>query len=77
MKRPSISCVFRGGACALPCPWLRADNGAMIGAAGWRRFVADCGATGRRSAESIADRIEISGDESLGRRVVDNLNMMI
>ena len=34
-------------------------------------------ATGRRSAESIADRIEISGDESLGRRVVDNLNMMI
>jgi uncharacterized protein (TIGR03083 family) len=34
-------------------------------------------ATGRRSVESIADRIAISGDESLGRRVVDNLNMMI
>ena len=34
-------------------------------------------ATGRRSAGSIADRIEITGDESLGRRVVDNLNMMI
>ena len=34
-------------------------------------------ATGRRGAESIAERIEITGDESLGRRVVDNLNMMI
>jgi uncharacterized protein (TIGR03083 family) len=34
-------------------------------------------ATGRRGAQSIAERIEITGDVSLGRRVVDNLNMMI
>jgi uncharacterized protein (TIGR03083 family) len=34
-------------------------------------------ATGRRNATSIADRIELSGDRSLGQRVVDNLNMMI
>lgn len=34
-------------------------------------------ATGRSSAATLADRIAISGDESLGRRVVDNLNMMI
>ncbi len=34
-------------------------------------------ATGRRAAESMAERIALTGDESLGRRVVDNLNMMI
>ncbi len=34
-------------------------------------------ATGRRTAASMADRIALTGDQSLGRRVVDNLNMMI
>ncbi|MGZ7087235.1 MAG: maleylpyruvate isomerase family mycothiol-dependent enzyme, partial [Ilumatobacteraceae bacterium] len=34
-------------------------------------------ATGRRAAASMAERIALTGDESLGRRVVDNLNMMI
>jgi uncharacterized protein (TIGR03083 family) len=34
-------------------------------------------ATGRRTAASIAERIELGGDSSLGQRVVDNLNMMI
>jgi uncharacterized protein (TIGR03083 family) len=34
-------------------------------------------ATGRCTAASIADRIELTGDQSLGQRVVDNLNMMI
>ncbi|MEP7201457.1 MAG: maleylpyruvate isomerase family mycothiol-dependent enzyme [Ilumatobacteraceae bacterium] len=34
-------------------------------------------ATGRRTAAAIADRIDISGDQALGQRVVDNLNMMI
>jgi uncharacterized protein (TIGR03083 family) len=34
-------------------------------------------ATGRGDAESRSEGIEISGDESLARRVVDNLNMMI
>ncbi|MDP9463359.1 MAG: maleylpyruvate isomerase family mycothiol-dependent enzyme [Actinomycetota bacterium] len=34
-------------------------------------------ATGRRTATAIADRIDLVGDQSLGQRVVDNLNMMI
>ena len=34
-------------------------------------------ANGRRTAESIAERIELGGDRSLGQRVVDNLSMMI
>jgi uncharacterized protein (TIGR03083 family) len=34
-------------------------------------------ATGRCTAATIADRIELAGDRSLGQRVVDNLNMMI
>lgn len=34
-------------------------------------------ATGRRTATSIADRIDLAGDQLLGQRVVDNLNMMI
>ncbi len=34
-------------------------------------------ATGRRTAAAIADRIELCGDQVLGQRVVDNLNMMI
>ncbi len=34
-------------------------------------------ATGRRTAASMAERIELGGDTSLGQRVVDNLNMMI
>ncbi|HEX2785095.1 MAG TPA: SCP2 sterol-binding domain-containing protein, partial [Ilumatobacteraceae bacterium] len=34
-------------------------------------------ATGRRTAASIAERIELGGDASLGQRIVDNLNMMI
>ena len=34
-------------------------------------------ATGRRTASSIADRIELGGDRALGQRVVDNLSMMI
>ena len=34
-------------------------------------------ATGRCNAASIADRIELAGDQALGQRVVDNLNMMI
>jgi uncharacterized protein (TIGR03083 family) len=34
-------------------------------------------ATGRCTAAAIADRIELAGDQSLGQRVVDNLNMMI
>ena len=34
-------------------------------------------ATGRRPAASMAERIAVTGDQSLGRRVVDNLNMMI
>ena len=34
-------------------------------------------ATGRRSAADIANRIDLAGDHELGRRVVDNLNMMI
>lgn len=34
-------------------------------------------ATGRRPAAAIATRIALSGDEALGQRVVDNLNMMI
>jgi uncharacterized protein (TIGR03083 family) len=34
-------------------------------------------ATGRRTAASIAERIDLAGDHALGQRVVDNLNMMI
>ena len=34
-------------------------------------------ATGRCTAASLADRIRLAGDQSLGQRVVDNLNMMI
>ena len=34
-------------------------------------------ATGRRPASALADRIALAGDEALGQRVVDNLNMMI
>ncbi|HEX2783965.1 MAG TPA: maleylpyruvate isomerase family mycothiol-dependent enzyme [Ilumatobacteraceae bacterium] len=34
-------------------------------------------ATGRRTAASIAERIELGGDASLGQCIVDNLNMMI
>ena len=34
-------------------------------------------ATGRRTAVMIGDRIELSGDEILARKIVDNLNMMI
>ena len=34
-------------------------------------------ATGRRTATSLADRIDIIGDAALAQRVVDNLNMMI
>ena len=34
-------------------------------------------ATGRRPASALADRIALTGDEVLGQRVVDNLNMMI
>ncbi len=34
-------------------------------------------ATGRRTATSIADRIDLAGDQALGQCVVDNLNMMI
>ncbi len=34
-------------------------------------------ATGRRTAATIADRIDLGGDEVLGQRIVDNLNMMI
>jgi uncharacterized protein (TIGR03083 family) len=34
-------------------------------------------ATGRRTAATIADRIDLAGDHALGQRVVDNLNMMI
>ncbi|MEY2446260.1 MAG: hypothetical protein QOE00_2840 [Ilumatobacteraceae bacterium] len=34
-------------------------------------------ATGRRNAASIADRIELGGDQALGQRVVDHLSMMI
>jgi uncharacterized protein (TIGR03083 family) len=34
-------------------------------------------ANGRRTAESIAERIELGGDRSLGQRVVDNLSTMI
>lgn len=34
-------------------------------------------ATGRCTAAAIADRIELAGDQVLGQRVVDNLNMMI
>jgi uncharacterized protein (TIGR03083 family) len=34
-------------------------------------------ATGRCTAATIAARIELAGDQSLGQRVVDNLNMMI
>jgi uncharacterized protein (TIGR03083 family) len=34
-------------------------------------------ALGRRTADALADRITIEGDQQLGRRVVDQLNMMI
>jgi uncharacterized protein (TIGR03083 family) len=34
-------------------------------------------ATGRRTATSLADRIDLAGDQALGQRVVDNLNTMI
>jgi uncharacterized protein (TIGR03083 family) len=34
-------------------------------------------ATGRRTAAMISDSIALSGDETLARKVVDNLNMMI
>jgi hypothetical protein len=34
-------------------------------------------ATGRRTAVTIIERIELSGDEILARKIVDNLNMMI
>ena len=34
-------------------------------------------ATGRRAAAAMADRIALAGDQALGQRVVDNLNMMI
>ena len=34
-------------------------------------------ATGRCAADAIADRIDLAGDQELGQRVVDNLNMMI
>jgi uncharacterized protein (TIGR03083 family) len=34
-------------------------------------------ATGRCSAATIADRIDLAGDQTLGQRVVDSLNMMI
>ena len=34
-------------------------------------------ATGRRPAGSMSDRIALSGDQALGQRIVDNLNMMI
>ena len=34
-------------------------------------------ATGRRTAVMISDRIELSGDEILAGKIVDNLNMMI
>ena len=34
-------------------------------------------ATGRRAASALAGRIGLSGDQALGQRVVDNLNMMI
>jgi len=33
--------------------------------------------TGRRAASAIAERIGLAGDQALGQRVVDNLNMMI
>ncbi len=34
-------------------------------------------ATGRRAATGLADRISLDGDDALGHRVADNLNMMI
>jgi uncharacterized protein (TIGR03083 family) len=34
-------------------------------------------ATGRRPAGAMSDRIGLSGDQALGQRIVDNLNMMI
>jgi uncharacterized protein (TIGR03083 family) len=34
-------------------------------------------ALGRRSADDLADRIQLAGDTTLGRRVVEQLNMMI
>lgn len=34
-------------------------------------------ATGRQTATMIGERIHLSGDEVLGQRIVDNLNMMI
>jgi uncharacterized protein (TIGR03083 family) len=34
-------------------------------------------ATGRRPAGAMNDRITLSGDQALGQRIVDNLNMMI
>jgi uncharacterized protein (TIGR03083 family) len=34
-------------------------------------------ATGRCTAAAVAARIDLAGDQSLGQRVVDNLNMMI
>jgi hypothetical protein len=34
-------------------------------------------ATGRCAASAIPGRVELAGDQALGRRVVDNLNMMI
>jgi hypothetical protein len=34
-------------------------------------------ANGRRTAASLADRLQISGDRELGQRVVDGFNMMI
>ena len=34
-------------------------------------------ATGRQAASAVAARIGLSGDQALGQRVVDNLNMMI
>jgi uncharacterized protein (TIGR03083 family) len=68
-----IVCEVTGGRAALvdsathaPLATIRVDPEAFIVLA-----------TGRRSASDIADRIELTGDQSLGRRVVDNLNMMI
>ncbi len=34
-------------------------------------------ALGRRSADTLIDRIDLEGDTALGRRIVDQLNMMI
>jgi hypothetical protein len=34
-------------------------------------------ATGRQTADQLANRLHISGDNDLGQRVVTQLNMMI